>query len=251
MTIWLIPIPKRMGAAGRLPSEGWQHSAFIKRISYVDLNNTSQNATGLTSDVTNAAFYDLSLGSSADSNWQEYFYFGGPGLTSLTDQQKQQTMLTMVNNHRGALVPEFVLAEIFQEGGQGASYVNGYLYNSFYRQSDAPWAQPSNNSDGIMQVTSASGFHNHTYTNDQTGYDYAITDGCGYLLANYNTYGTTWQSALHYNTGPSSLYIYKGLNAGNRQYLAGISSNCAIWYRRCMGFRIPHWPTNSIRHSKY
>ncbi|HEX4629560.1 MAG TPA: RICIN domain-containing protein [Chthoniobacterales bacterium] len=142
---------------------------------------------------------------------------------TITDAQKQQNIIAMVNNHRGSLPSEFVLSEIFQEGGQGAFYVNGYLYNSFYRQADAPWAQPSNNSDGIMQVTSASGYHNHNYTNDFAGYDYAITDGCGYLLVQYNQYGTVWQSALHYNTGPNSLYIYKR-NQGDPNYLTGIAN---------------------------
>ena len=62
-----------------------------------------------------------------------------------------------------------------------------------------------------MQVTRASGYHprSGTYTNDQMGYDHAINDGTDYLKALYNQYGTLWQSALHYNTGPNSLYIYE------------------------------------------
>ena len=114
----------------------------------------------------------------------------------ITDQQKENAILAMVNDHRGALPAEFVLAEIFQEGGQGAFYVDGSNYNSFYNASDAPWAQPTNG-DGIMQVTSASGYHqlSGTYTNDQTGYDHAISDGCAYLDANFSQYGTVWQTA--------------------------------------------------------
>src|SRR5204863_8720524 len=50
---------------------------------------------------------------------------------ALTDQDKQQNILTAVNNHRSSLPAEFVLSIIFQEGGRGAFYVNGYLYNSF------------------------------------------------------------------------------------------------------------------------
>ena len=141
---------------------------------------------------------------------------------SITDQQKQNDMLTIVNNHQGALPAEFVLAEIFQEGGRGAFYVDGYDYNSFYSSADGPWAQPSNG-DGIMQNAVAYHEASGSYTNDQTGYDHSIDDGCHYLKDNYTTYGTLWQAALHYNTGPNSLYIYKN-DMGDTQYLNHVAS---------------------------
>src|ERR1700722_2265769 len=145
----------------------------------------------------------------------------------ITDQQKQQLMLQMVDNHCGPLAPEYVLAEIRQEGGAGAFYADGALYDSFYMASEAPWAQPDDNGDGIMQVTAASGDHEKsgTYTDDQTGYDHAINDGCTYLIATFEQYGNLWQTALHYNTGPSSLYVYLGLGGGDPQYLAHIASD--------------------------
>ena len=84
---------------------------------------------------------------------------------------------------------ELVAAVILQEGGQGQFYVNGSPYNpSFYKSAEGPWAQPYNNSDGIMQVTSSSGYKVGPYTEDQQGYDNAIRDGGAYLNANYSTY---------------------------------------------------------------
>ena len=76
-----------------------------------------------------------------------------------------------------------------------------------------------------MQVTSASGYHQRSgaYTNDQTGYDHAINDGTDYLKGLYSQYGTLWQAALHYNTGPNSLYIYKN-GMGDPQYLSHVAS---------------------------
>ena len=145
---------------------------------------------------------------------------------ALTDSQKQQLMLGMVNAHRGALPAELVLAEIFQEGGQGAFHVNGSQYNPFYSPADAPWAQPDNNGDGIMQVTVASGHHEASgpYTNDQSGYDNAIADGCAYLLEEYAAFGSLWQAVLHYNSGPHTLAVYKGLQAGDPGYLGKVAS---------------------------
>ncbi len=146
---------------------------------------------------------------------------------SITNAQKQSTMLTIVNTYRGNLPAELVLAEIFQEGGLGAFYVDGYDYNSFYSVAGAPWAQPDNNTDGIMQVTSSSGHHQASgaYTDDQVGYEHAIDDGSTYLNAIYDQYGTPWQGVLHYNTGPSSLYIYLGLSEGTRNYLGDVASD--------------------------
>ena len=144
----------------------------------------------------------------------------------ISDQEKQQQILDMVNSHRGSIPAELVLAVIRQEGGAGAFYVEGWKYNSFYRQNDAPWAQPTNG-DGIMQVTAASGYHETSgpYTHDRDGYDHAIVDGYSYLSANYNTYGSYVQTTLHYNTGPNSLYIYLGRNGGDRNYLSHVAGH--------------------------
>lgn len=65
--------------SGRFANEGWQYSAFVKHIRYVDMNNYYQDATGLSRSVTDANYYDLILYSSSDSNWKNYFYYGGPG----------------------------------------------------------------------------------------------------------------------------------------------------------------------------
>jgi PKD repeat protein len=68
----------QMGS-GRFPSEEFGHAAYTKKIQFWDTSGTQFDATGLVRVVTNASYYDLSLESSADSNWLRYFYFGGPG----------------------------------------------------------------------------------------------------------------------------------------------------------------------------
>ena len=65
--------------SGHFPSEGLQHSAYIKRIKYMDMNNLSQDADALITGVTDASYYDIALYSSGDTNWLNYFFFGGPG----------------------------------------------------------------------------------------------------------------------------------------------------------------------------
>ncbi len=64
---------------GHFPSEGLGSAAYTKKIQYWNTSNAQLDATGLNRDVTNASYYDLSLGSSTDSSWLRYFYFGGPG----------------------------------------------------------------------------------------------------------------------------------------------------------------------------
>jgi hypothetical protein len=171
-----------------------------------------------------------------------YTYFGTPNeywhitSSSLTDQQKQQEILNIVNSHRGSLPTELVLALTRQEGGEGAFHVDGWNYNDFYRESDGAWAQPTNG-DGIMQVTAASGYHENSgpYTHDCTGYDHAINDGCDYLLKLYSTYATQVQSTLHYNTGPNSLYIYLGKSWGNRDYLSHVAEHLSTFVPNTYG----------------
>ena len=145
---------------------------------------------------------------------------------TIEDQQKQNDILGMANEHRGSLPPELVLGVMRQEGGEGAFHVDGWAYNSFYIQDDGAWAQPTNG-DGVMQVTAASGHHEVSgpYTHDEIGYDHAINDGCDYLLENFSGYGSLVQAALHYNTGPNSLYIYLGRNWGDRSYLSDLAGH--------------------------
>ena len=158
---------------------------------------------------------------------------------TINDQQKQQEILNMVNNHRGSIPPELVLAIICQEGGEGAFHVDGWNYNSFYRESDGPWAQPTNG-DGIMQVTAASGYHERSgpYTHDRDGYGHAINDGCDYLLDLYNVYGSYVQTTLHYNTGPNSLYIYLGKNWGDRSYLSHVAGHLSNFVPSIYGLQM-------------
>ena len=73
----------------------------------------------------------------SDPNLDYCVYFHIKGIT---DQEKQQEILNMVNSHRGSLPPELVLAIIRQEGGEGEQKGAGGSYNSFYRESDGPWA---------------------------------------------------------------------------------------------------------------
>ncbi|HEV8605567.1 MAG TPA: hypothetical protein VGQ99_09390, partial [Tepidisphaeraceae bacterium] len=198
-----------------------------------DINNSSKSITArYTIDIPatiqgECAYVGFTGATGGLHARQEILNFDFRPGTDLTDLQKQQSILEMVNAHRGSIPAELVLAVIFQEGGQGAFHVNGWAFNSnFYLESNAPWAQPTNG-DGIMQVTTNSGMHEHsgTYTHDQTGYDHAVNDGSSYLLAQQTNHGTLWQAVLHYNTGPSSLFVYKGLNAGDRRYLAHVASN--------------------------
>jgi PKD repeat protein len=65
--------------SGRFPSEGYGAAAYTKKMQYWDTSNALFNASSLSRDVTNASYYDLALGSSTDSSWLKYFYFGGPG----------------------------------------------------------------------------------------------------------------------------------------------------------------------------
>ena len=157
---------------------------------------------------------------------------------SINDNQKQQEILNRVNSYRGSLLAELVLAIIRQEGGEGAFHVNGWDYNSFYRESDGHWAQPTNG-DGIMQVTAASGYHERsgTYTHDRDGYDHAINDGCDYLLEHYNTYSSYAQATLHYNTGPNSLYIYLGKNWGDWNYLSHVAEHLGDFVPNAYGLQ--------------
>lgn len=156
----------------------------------------------------------------------------------LTDQQKQLEIQKLVDNHRSALPTELVLAIICQEGGEGAFQIDGWDYNNFYSQNDGPWAQPTNG-DGIMQVTTASGHHEKCgpYTHDQSGYDNAINDGCDYLLEVYGTYETYVQTALHYNTGPNTLYIYLGRNWGDRNYLSNVAAHLSSFVPNTYGLQ--------------
>src|ERR1039458_7097956 len=96
----------QMGS-GHFPSEGWQHSAYVKRIQYVDMNNVNQNASSLTRSVSGASYYDLTLYASSDTNWLNYYFCGGPGLVipvSITSQPQSQTVTV------GSTVTFFVAA---------------------------------------------------------------------------------------------------------------------------------------------
>ena len=73
--------------SGRFASAGFGAAAYTKKIFYWDPsgpNYYAYNATGLTPSATNTAYYNIALGSSADTNWSQYFYFGGPGRTGST-----------------------------------------------------------------------------------------------------------------------------------------------------------------------
>ncbi len=147
-------------------------------------------------------------------------------LERVTDEEKQRTILEMVLEHCEPMPPELVIAIIRQEAGQGAFHAEPWKHNPFYDPRDGPWAQPTNG-DGIMQVTRASGWHQVSgpYTNDRRGYENAIRDGCSYLRELYETYGTLVQAALHYNSGPHTLYIYLGKMWGDRDYLSKLADH--------------------------
>ena len=147
--------------------------------------------------------------------------------TVVTDAEKQEQMLRMVNAHRGSLPAELVLAVLFQEGGQGAFYADGAgVSPGIYQGGVGPWEQPFGSEDGVMQVqpaSRASGLQD-PYPGTQAGYDLAIADGCAYLNTQLSRYGTLWESVLHYNTGRGTLFIYKN-GRGDPHYLHHVASN--------------------------
>ncbi len=146
-------------------------------------------------------------------------------LFGLTDMEKQSRILGMADELCGAMPPELVLAIIRQEGGAGAFYCEGWRYNSFYSQEGSPWAQPLNG-DGIMQVTEASGWHERsgTYYENEQGYRNTIEDGCGYLNELYNSHDSIICAALHYNSGPNTLYIYMN-GMGDKTYMQKLADH--------------------------
>lgn len=149
---------------------------------------------------------------------------------TVSDNQKQQEILKMVNKYRGSIPAELVLAVIRQESGEGAFHVDGWNYDSCYRKSEGSWAQPTNG-DGIMQVTDASYYHERSgpYTNDPGGYDHAIKDGCDCLKVDYNAYGSFTQTLLHYNSGQDSLYVFLTINQGDRNYVGKIAGQLKMF----------------------
>lgn len=203
----------------------------------------------------------------------------------ITDSEKQQLVLNMVNAHRNdggtAWPAEVILAMICQEGGEGAFHTSGdyYSYNNYMY---GPWTEPDNTwqsrknigydffSDGIMQVTPASGYagqsgHNYYgyeydsegnllyrhfyaydgqefggYTNDQEGYEAGVEDGIAYLDANYASYAGYINAIVHYNTGPATLWIYKN-GMGDPQYLGHIADKLSTCVPSLYGFSNQPW----------
>jgi hypothetical protein len=68
----------QMGS-GHFPSEGFQHSAYTRRIKYYDTSYVLQDANNLSTSASDNNYYDIALFSDGDTNWLNYFYFGGPG----------------------------------------------------------------------------------------------------------------------------------------------------------------------------
>jgi hypothetical protein len=146
-------------------------------------------------------------------------------LFAVTDTEKQGSILDMAEEACGDLPAELVVAIMRQEGGKGAFYCDGWRYNSFYLAENAPWAQPENG-DGVMQVTEASGWHETSgpYEHSEVGYRNSIEDGCGYLNELYGRYQCVTLTALHYNSGPNTLYIYMN-GMGDRDYLSKVGNH--------------------------
>ena len=189
----------------------------------------------------------------------------------ITDTEKQQLILNMVNNHRddeGNEWPtEVILAMIFREGGAGAFHTSGsyYAYNNYIY---GAWTEPDNTrlypgqgyvffSDGIIQVTPDSGFAGRSgygyqdpyfhdgdkfggYKNNQEGYEAGIDDGIAYLDNNYATYQGHINAIIHYNTGPRTIWIYKN-RRGDPQYLDHIANQLSAAVPDMYGLSNPVW----------
>src|SRR6185436_6275596 len=69
--------------SGHVSSEGWQHSAYIKHMQYVDANGVLQNPTSLSATVEDPNYYNLTWTPYYDDASWGYgsFFFGGPGRT--------------------------------------------------------------------------------------------------------------------------------------------------------------------------
>jgi hypothetical protein len=133
----------QMGS-GHFPSEGWQHSAYVKRIQYVDMNNVNQNASSLTRSVSGASYYDLTLYASSDTNWLNYYFCGGPGLVipvSITSQPQSQTVTV------GSTVTFFVAASgsqpLWYQWRLNAANISGAT-NASYTISNVQTSQAGN-----------------------------------------------------------------------------------------------------------
>ncbi|MGO1073333.1 neprosin family prolyl endopeptidase [Lysobacter sp. CA199] len=68
--------------SGRWPWQGFGLAAYQRSVRYVDTNNFYRQATGMSTHVTDPACYDIELHSSVGA-WEQHFYFGGPGYSSL------------------------------------------------------------------------------------------------------------------------------------------------------------------------
>jgi len=220
-------------------------------VAWLSLTPTRGTSTGETDSVAvsvsisgmNAGSYSaiITISASEATNTPQKMQVSltiSPAALAISDQQKQQEMLNMVTRYSGAVPQELILAIIRQEGGRGAFYTKGWQYNSFYRESNSPWAQPTNG-DGITQVTTASGYHERSgsYTHDQDGYAHAIKDACDYLLELYGHYGSYVQATLHYNSGPYTLYIYLGRDWGDRDYLSHVAEHLTSFVPPLYGLR--------------
>jgi hypothetical protein len=67
--------------SGYMPGYGWRWAAYQRSVRYVDTSNYYRQASGMTTIVTDANCYDISLRSSTGT-WEQYFYFGGWGYSS-------------------------------------------------------------------------------------------------------------------------------------------------------------------------
>lgn len=65
--------------SGYWPYQGFRWAAYQRRVQYFDTSRVTRSATGLYSIITDRWCYDISLRSSSDTNWNQYFYFGGSG----------------------------------------------------------------------------------------------------------------------------------------------------------------------------
>jgi hypothetical protein len=93
--------------SGHFPSEGFQHSAYIKRIKYLTMDNMLTEDPNLIAGATNPEYYDTALYSSSDTNWLTYMYFGGPGRVPVTNDLCASAVVltdsvTYAQNTRGA-----------------------------------------------------------------------------------------------------------------------------------------------------
>lgn len=74
------PLTRTQMGSGKFPEEGWGRAAYIRQMTYTDLNRVDRTYTGPSRSVTEPMRYDCMTNELlGDSFWGSYMFVGGPG----------------------------------------------------------------------------------------------------------------------------------------------------------------------------